>query len=125
MEPNELPLNAEERHAALFAHLVMQLSSTALVMLGRAPNPVTGKTETDLETARMLIDQLEMLAAKTRGNLGADEKRLLQQGLMTLRMAFVEATTKPAAPAEAAPSTLPPAGEEEARKKFSKSYGQA
>lgn len=105
-------LPPEQRHAAHFAQMVMQLASTALVMLGRAPNPVTGKTETDLETARLLVDQLEMLEAKTKGNLGPEEQRLLQQSLMTLRMTFVEvAKAAPAAPAD------------DAKKKFSKSYG--
>ena len=63
----ETPLTTEQRHAALFAQMVMQLSSTALVMLGQAPNPMTGKTETDLETAQLLVEQLEMLEVKTKG----------------------------------------------------------
>ena len=88
------PLTQEEMHAALFAQMVMQLSSTALILMGRAPNPMSGKTETDLDAARMFVDQLEMLEIKTKGNLGADEQHLLKQNLMTVQMAFVRAVEK-------------------------------
>jgi len=118
----ESNLTLEQRHAALFAEMVMQLASTAFVMLGRAPNPMTGKTETDLETAQLLVEQLEMLEVKTQGNLGAEEQRLLKQSLMTLRMAFVEAVTP--APATAPAASPPPVAGEESKKKFTKSYGE-
>jgi hypothetical protein len=121
-----------ELHTAMFAQMVMQLASTALMLMGRMPNPVTGKTETDLDAARMFIEQLEMLEVKTKGNLGAEEQHLLKQNLMTVRMAFVEAVNS--AKPEAAPAVTgatPPApetkpadeGEEASKKKFSKSYG--
>jgi len=131
-ELHEAPLTQAEIHAGLFAQMVMQFSSTALVLMGRAPNPMTGKTETDLESARLFIDQLEMIEAKTRGNLTAEEQHLLKQSLMTVRMAFVEAVketkSKPAAASadKAAPQAVEhPTAEKEAepKKKFSKSYG--
>lgn len=126
-------MTQEEMHAAMFAQMVMQFASTALVLMGRMPNPMTGKTETDLDAARLFIDQLEMLEVKTRGNLSAEEQQLLKQNLMTVRMAFVQAVEgAKSAPATAsvvektAPIPEPqPAdkGEEESKKKFSKSYG--
>lgn len=133
-------LPREEMHSALFAQLVLQQTNLALMLLGKLPNPETGETMRDLDSARLFIDQLEMLEAKTRGNLSRDEARLLQQSLMTLRMSFVEAVeapAKPAAPAatpEAKPQpaapenqTAPAEGagagtEEESRKRFSKKY---
>lgn len=124
-------LPSEDRHAALFVQMVMQFASTGLVFLGRAPNPVTGKTGTDLDMARMVVDQLEMLENRTCGNLSPDEQRLLGQSLTTLRMAFVQAAHQPpAAPAAAAETETPaaPGAEQdggEARKKFTKSYGQS
>jgi hypothetical protein len=93
---------------------------------------MTGQTETDLDTARLLIDQLEMLEVKTQGNLTGEERHLLKQNLMTVRMAFVEAVEKAKSvptPAVAdksapAPETKPTErSEEESKKKFSKSYG--
>jgi hypothetical protein len=129
---DDAPLKGEELHAAMFAQMVMQLASTALVLMGRVPNPVTGKTETDLDAARLFIDQLEMLEVKTRGNLSADEQHLLKQNLMTVRMFFVEAVkadqaaSAPGADKVASASgaeTTPAGGDDDAKKKFSKSYG--
>ena len=79
----------------------------------------------------MFIDQLEMIEAKTKGNLSKDEHRLLMQSLMSLRMAFVEAVAAPAPapalasePAQAKPESAPaaPSGEDESKKKFTKKY---
>jgi hypothetical protein len=130
--------------SALFASMVMQNTNMALIFLGQAPNPQTGQTSQDLEHAKYFIDQLEMLAVKTKGNLEKQEDALLKQSLTHLRLAFVEAvehppkTDPPAAtptPTPAAPPvdeqetpvvepTLPgeKTAESESRKKFSKSY---
>lgn len=125
-------MTPEELHTAMFAQMVMQLASTALVLMGRMPNPMTGKTETDLDAAQLFIEQLEMLAVKTKGNLSNEEQHLLKQNLMTVRMAFVQAAegAKPAAAATVADNTAPapeikPADGtgEESKRKFSKSYG--
>ena len=73
-EFDDRPMTQEELHAAMFAQMVMQFASTALMLMGRMPNPMTGKTETDLDAARMFIEQLEMLEVKTKGNLGTEEQ---------------------------------------------------
>src|SRR3954471_10370662 len=80
----------EEIMSALFANMVIQNTNMALMFLGKVPHPQTGQTIKDLESAQMFIDQLEMLAYKTRGNLDQDEKRLLQESLISLRITFVE-----------------------------------
>jgi hypothetical protein len=130
------PLNLDGP-AALFASLVVQQSNMALMFLGRVAHPETGQTFTDLEAARLFIDQLEMLEIKTKGNLSAEESALLKQSLMNLRLAFVQAVesappkdqAQPAPPAKPAPPpadspaapSQPSAGEEH-RPKFSKKY---
>jgi len=100
----------EQKMAAMFASLVMQNTNMAVIFLGLAPNPQTGKTVQDLDNARYFIDQLEMLEVKTKGNLDAQESAILKQSLTNLRMAFVEAVNhpQPAAP-EAAPAPAEPA----------------
>ncbi len=109
----------EQKMAALFAHLVIQHTNMALIFLGHAPNPQTGKTGQDLEHARYFIDQLEMLEAKTKGNLDKQEQAILKQSLTTLRMAFVEAVNHPqtpaapAAPAPAETASAPATDEQE------------
>jgi hypothetical protein len=128
-----------ENVSALFLNLVLSQSSMALMLLGKSPNPQTGETVRDLEAARMLIDQLEMLQVKTRGNLTPDEDALLKQSLTTLRLSFVEAVDQPAGtpagrhaqPAPGPTAETPAAAKssegaapesEESRKKFSKKY---
>ena len=132
------PPNRQEELSALFAHLVIQQSNMALMLLGKSPHPESGKVVQDLQAAKLFIDQLEMLEVKTRGNLAKEEAALLKQSLMSLRLAFVEAvessapagapaqTGPPEAPPAAPPApgtqTSPPASEEESRKKFTKKY---
>jgi hypothetical protein len=89
----------KELMSAMFIGLVLQQSNMASIFLGLAPHPQTGKMSPDLEHARYFIDQLEMLETKTRGNLDKPEEALLKQNLTHLRLAFVEAAAKPAAPA--------------------------
>lgn len=123
----------DEMLSALFANLVIQTTNLAMIFLGRVPHPETGKLETDLQSARLFIDQLEMLEAKTRGNLDAQERQLLAQNLTALRLAFVEATDRqpqpsrsPAAAKPAAPTPDAEPGnasdDAETRKKFTKKY---
>ena len=90
--------------SALFAQMVMQQSSMAMMLLGKTAHPETGEIIRDLEAARLFIDQLEMLEYKTKGNLTQEEAALLQQSLMSLRMAFVEAVDSPSAQAESRPN---------------------
>lgn len=130
--------------SALFASLVLQQSNMALMMLGKVPPPEGGEPFQDIDSARVFIDQLEMLEAKTRGNLTKEEEKLLRQNLTALRMAFVEAvearesarpsaTTTTAPTAASAPPSPSPTTEGGARpapdgaadaphKKFSKKY---
>ena len=69
---------------------VLSLAASAMVQLGQAPGPEGEKRERpDLPMARQVIDTLEMLAEKTRGNLDADEEQLLQSVLYEVRMTYV------------------------------------
>lgn len=77
-----------------FATFVISLSSSALIHLGLAEDPVTGKIDRDLALARQTIDILGMLQEKTRGNLSEDESRLLESILFDLRIRFVEEAGK-------------------------------
>lgn len=127
--------NHEDMLSALFAAMVMQQTNMALIFTGRTPHPETGQPVRDLEAARMFIDQLEMIEAKTKGNLTAEEQRLLKQSLMTARMAFVEAVEHPAPPSQPAPGVESPSpaatpatgsdtssAADESKKKFVKKY---
>src|SRR6266436_8975828 len=73
-----------------FIEFVMMQAQNAALFLGQIPNPQTGKPETNLEVARMFIDQLAMIQEKTRGNLSSEETTVLRNALSNLQMAFVE-----------------------------------
>jgi len=86
--------NATENdiHSELFVQLVTGHAQMAMMFLGRYPNPQTSVPEVPQpEVAKIYIDQLEMLQAKTRGNLSAVESKLLNDMLMATRGAFAEA----------------------------------
>jgi len=75
-----------------FAAFVFSLASSAAIHFGDLPDPVTGgKAEPNLEGAAQMIEILALLEEKTRGNLTAEERQLLEQVLYELRMRFVEA----------------------------------
>lgn len=76
---------------ATFDFLIHTLFTQALMALGRVPNPITGKTQPNRETARHFIDTLAMLETKTAGNLTTDEGRLLEEIQHQLRMLWMEA----------------------------------
>lgn len=77
---------------ASFTVLCAGIAAQVQVGLGLLAHPVTGKTGVDLPTAKHGIDLLEMLEAKSKGNLDAGESSFLAGALHHLRMAFVEAT---------------------------------
>ena len=74
----------------LFMHLISMLAMSAIQQMGKLVNPGTGKAEINLEAAQATIDILDMLAARTQGNLDAEETRLLKDTLMSLKMNYVE-----------------------------------
>jgi hypothetical protein len=127
-------ISRSEMLSALFAQLVIQQSNMAMLLMGKVPHPQSGEIVRDIEAARLFIDQLEMLEAKTKGNLSKEEEHLLKQSLMSLRMAFVDAVESPAAETtkqteEVAPAAEnqiegqpAPAAEDESKKKFTKKY---
>jgi hypothetical protein len=75
-----------------FTTFVLSLSHSALMHLGEAPHPETGRVERNLALARQTIDLIAMLDEKTKGNLTGAEERLLAQLLYDLRMRYVEAS---------------------------------
>ncbi len=75
---------------ASFVNFMMTLASQAAASLGAAPHPATGQRSVDLETGKYWIDVLSMLSEKTKGNLQAQEAKLLEGLLGDLRMQYVQ-----------------------------------
>jgi hypothetical protein len=83
---------AEETASIAFSGFVISLVTTAAIHFGDYPDPVSGeKKALNLAGAAQMIDVLIMLEQKTRGNLTAQERSLLEQALYDLRMRFVAA----------------------------------
>lgn len=104
--------HTDDIHAMLFSHLVTSLSMSALQQLGKIINPMTGKTEVHLDGAQATIDMLDMLEAKTKGNLGKEEAKLLKDTLGMLKINYVETANSQPAATDAAGQTAPPAAPE-------------
>jgi Domain of unknown function (DUF1844) len=86
--------SADYQQASItFPAFVVSLAHTAAVHFGDVPDPVSGQAaEVNLPAAQQMIDILALLEEKTRGNLTAEERQLLEQILYELRMRYVEAT---------------------------------
>lgn len=73
-----------------FAGLVNVLAMQALVSLGGMRGPDGQSYPPNPEIAKYHIDLLEVLAEKTKNNLSAEEKRMIDLTLYELRMRFVQ-----------------------------------
>ena len=76
-----------------FTAFVLSLASTAAIHFGDLPDPQSGRrAELNLAGAAQMIEILALLDQKTKGNLTAEERQLLEQVLYELRLRFVEAS---------------------------------
>jgi hypothetical protein len=81
-----------EQSGLSFAAFVLSLAHTAAVHFGDIPDPVSGVAGTaDLPAAQQMIEILALLEQKTRGNLTAEERQLLEQVVYELRLRYIEA----------------------------------
>ncbi len=79
----------------LFLQLVSMFQMAAMQQLGKLVNPLTDKTERDLNQAKFSIDVLNVLKEKTSGNLTADEDEFLSKVLFELQMNYVDEARRP------------------------------
>jgi hypothetical protein len=83
------PAEAPERLPA-FENLVRMLGSNAAMVLGAYNDPRSGQPVIDPEAARELIDMLDALHEKTKGNLAPEEDNILLDLLGKLKMTYLE-----------------------------------
>ena len=74
-----------------FNEFVLFQAQNAGLFLGQIPHPQTGEKSVNLRAAQSVIDSLEMLTAKTRGNLTETETKLLTMALQNLRPLYQSA----------------------------------
>ena len=73
-----------------FENLVRMIGSNAAMVLGAYADPRTGEPVIDPEAARELIDMLDALQVKTKGNLAPEEDSMLLDLLGKLKMTYLE-----------------------------------
>ena len=83
------PADAPKRLPA-FENLVRMIGSNAAMVLGAYADPRTGEPVIDPEAARELIDMLDALHTKTKGNLAPDEDSMILDLLGKLKMTYLE-----------------------------------
>jgi hypothetical protein len=85
-----LPPAETPKRIPAFENLVRMLGSNAAMVLGAYADPRTGQPVIDPEAARELIDMLDALHEKTKGNLAPEEDNILLDLLGKLKMTYLE-----------------------------------
>ena len=93
-EKKEAQEKKETYHEPTFNVFISSLGMQAMIAMGKLENPLNQKSDVNLEQARFLIDTLEIIKEKTKGNLTDQESSLLEDSLFNLRMMYVEAKEK-------------------------------
>lgn len=94
------PENLPKRSPA-FENLIRMLGSNAAMVLGGYADPRTGQPVIDPDAARELIDMLDALHEKTKGNLAPEEDSLLLDLNGKLKLTYLEINQALAAQAAA------------------------
>ena len=87
-----------------FTTLISSYVTQAMLALGLLEHPALNKRMVDLDLAKFNIDMLAVLEEKTKGNLSPEEKKMLDEALHQIRMAYVQLAGGQAAPPPASAS---------------------
>lgn len=88
-EPKAPGANTARRLPA-FENLIRMIGSNAAMVLGAYADPNTGQPMLDPDAARELIDMLDALHEKTKGNLTAEEENMLLDLVGKLKLTYLE-----------------------------------
>ena len=83
-----------------FISYLANLVETGQLYLQGIPNPETEEVVINLPVVKHIIDTIEMLEEKTKGNLTAPEANFLTNTLYELRMGYVRAISRQEAAAQ-------------------------
>jgi len=84
------PAPDASKKLAAFENLVRMIGSNAAMVLGAYADPNTGQPMIDPDAARELIDMLDALQQKTKGNLAPEESEMLLDLLGKLKLTYLE-----------------------------------
>lgn len=75
-----------------FNSIILLLYLPALIQLGIMDDPATRERRENLELAKRNIDLLDLLKAKTEGNLEEQEAKFMEDALSQLKMVYLRKT---------------------------------
>ena len=96
-----------EKDTALFMGLVLMFHAAAMQHMGKTKNPISDKVERSLDQAQFVIDTLDALVVKTKGNLSDEENRFLTNVVKELKLNYVEELAKDKQPGVGTQETTP------------------
>ncbi len=94
MEENIAQEEAQQIPPVDFISYLTNLVETGRLYLEGIPNPETNEVVINLPLVKHIIDTIEMLEEKTKGNLTAPEANFLANTLYELRMGYVRAISR-------------------------------
>ena len=83
-----------EKNDQLLMQLIYMFHTSAMQGLGKIADP-TGQVSRNLEYVSQTIDLMEMLKAKTEGNITDETDKLLEEMLSELRLNYMDEKAKP------------------------------
>jgi hypothetical protein len=86
----EAPAAEQPKRSPAFESLIRMLGSNAAMVLGAYADPRTGQPVIDPDAARELIDMLDALHEKTKGNLAPEEESILLDLVGKLKLTYLE-----------------------------------
>jgi hypothetical protein len=96
---SRVPAAETPKRSAAFENLIRMLGSNGAMALGAYTDPRTGQPVIDPDAARELIDMLDAMHEKTKGNLAPEEESLLLDLSGKLKMTYLEVSQALAAQA--------------------------
>ncbi len=88
---NDIP----DKNTILFTQLILMFQASAMQYLGKIGDHITGEIKRDLDQVSITIDMLDMLQAKCKGNLTADEEKLLAHIVSELKLNYIDEKKRP------------------------------
>ncbi len=92
-------LNFEIKHAKknnkpirkpTFSLFLSSISVQVMIAMGKIDNPINGKNQTNFDQARFLIGTLSIIRDKSKNNLNAEEKNLIDNYITNLKLVYLE-----------------------------------
>lgn len=87
-------MDSKEKNTQLFMYLVGSFEMSAMMAMGKIKNPMTDKTDRDMNQAQFSIDILDMLKEKTGSTLSEYEAKYLENTVGQLKLNYIDEMKK-------------------------------